>query len=124
MFAAKVSLANVDHLVVAPTDVWVIDSKAYRGRIKLLGDRLWYGKTCLDDEVVPTVGWTAERAAQSLGGILLASGLEVRPLLCIHGATLPCLPLRWRGVVMTTPLRCSDTWRPASLPSPSNSWPR
>ena len=41
--------ANIDHLLIGP-GVHVIDSKACRGRIKLLGDgRLWYGRTCLDE---------------------------------------------------------------------------
>jgi hypothetical protein len=28
--------ANVDHLVVAPTGVWVVDSKHYRGRVEVV----------------------------------------------------------------------------------------
>lgn len=88
--------ANIDHLVIGPPGVWVIDSKAYAGRIKVLGDgRLWYGKTCLD-EVLRVVRWGAERVAASLG-------VRVASVLCIHGARLPRDQLRWDGVLLTGP---------------------
>ncbi len=96
------SPANLDHLVIGP-GVVVIDSKSYRGRIKLLGNgRLWYGRTCLDD-VLSVVRWMADKVAEVLTAELAAAGCNVRAILCIHGAELPRSPLHFDGVVLTTP---------------------
>lgn len=101
--------ANLDHLVLGPGGVWVVDSKAYRrARIKVLGDgRLWYGKWCLDD-VLGVVRWAAERVTDVLA-------VAASPVLCIHGARLPREPLRWDGVVLASPA----TLLPALMPSPA-----
>ena len=94
--------ANVDHLLIGP-GVHVVDSKAYRGRIKLLGDgRLWYGRTCLD-EVLRIVRWAAAEVADVLGPDLAVAGLDVHATLCVHGVRLPCSPLCFEGVTLTTP---------------------
>lgn len=94
--------ANIDHLLIGP-GVHVIDSKAYQGRIKLLGDgRLWYGRTCLD-EVLHIVRWAAAEVADVLGTQLAATGLEVHAALCVHGARLPRSPLYFEGVTLATP---------------------
>lgn len=96
------SPANLDHLVIGP-GVVVVDSKAYRGRIKLLGDgRLWYGRTCMD-EVLNVVRWIADEVADILAAELAAAGCDVRALFCIHGAELPRSPLHFDGAVLTTP---------------------
>lgn len=109
------SRANVDHLVIGP-GVQVIDSKAYRGRIKLLGDgRLWYGRTCMD-EVLNVVRWIADEVADVLAAELAAAGCGVHALLCIHGAELPRSPLHFDGAVLTTPetlLKCVLGTEPA-----------
>lgn len=96
------SPANLDHLVIGP-GVVVIDSKAYRGRIKLLGDgRLWYGRTCMD-EVLNVLRWIADEVADVLADELAAAGCGVHALLCIHGAELPRSPLHFDGAVLATP---------------------
>ncbi|HUP70334.1 MAG TPA: nuclease-related domain-containing protein [Acidimicrobiales bacterium] len=96
------SPANLDHLVIGP-GVVVVDSKAYRGRIKLLGDgRLWYGRTCMD-EVLNVVRWIADEVTDVLAAELAAAGCHVHALLCIHGALLPRSPLPFDGVVLSTP---------------------
>lgn len=88
--------ANIDHLLVGPSHVWVVDSKAYQGRIKVLGDgHLWYGTTCLDD-VLGVVRWAAGRVGEALQ-------VQVAAALCIHGARLPRDPLYWNGVVLSGP---------------------
>lgn len=89
--------ANLDHLVIGPGGVWVVDSKAYlRNRIKVLGDgRLWYGRWCLDD-VLDVVRWAAERVSDVLA-------VAASPVLCVHGARLPRDPLGWDGVVLASP---------------------
>lgn len=110
--------ANIDHLLIGP-GVHVIDSKAYRGRIKLLGDgRLWYGRTCLD-EVLRIVRWAAAEVADVLGAQLAATGLDVHAALCVHGVRLPRSPLRFEGVTLATPDTLVETLvgaEPAFLP--------
>ena len=87
--------ANIDHLLIGPGGVWVVDTKAYAGRIKVLGDgRLWYGKTCLD-EVLRVLRWAADLVGEALD-------VPVASALCIHGARLPRDPLRWDGAVLAT----------------------
>lgn len=94
--------ANIDHLLIGP-GVHVIDSKAYRGRIKLLGDgRLWYGRTCLD-EVLRIVRWAAAEVADALSAELAVAGLDVNATLCVHGTRLPRSPLCFEGVTLATP---------------------
>jgi hypothetical protein len=93
--------ANIDHLLIG-SGVHVIDSKAYRGRIKLLGDgRLWYGRKCLD-EVLRIVRWAADEVAHVLGAQLTVAGLDVHAALCVHGVRLPRSPLRFEGVTLAT----------------------
>ncbi|HEY5985606.1 MAG TPA: nuclease-related domain-containing protein [Streptosporangiaceae bacterium] len=82
------SPANVDHLVIGPTGVFVIDSKFYRGAVRVgLDGRLWYGGRSLD-RVLGTLWWEAQQVAEALAG-----GPEIRvyPVLCMHEARLPWL---------------------------------
>jgi hypothetical protein len=82
------SPANVDHLVIGPTGVFVIDSKLYRGTVRVGPDgRLWYGGRSLD-RVLGTLWWEAQQVAEAFAG-----GREIRiyPVLCMHEARLPWL---------------------------------
>jgi hypothetical protein len=52
------SPANIDHLVVGPTGVFVVDSKAYTGTLTAGGDTLWRGRYPIRREVPwPTASW-------------------------------------------------------------------
>jgi hypothetical protein len=79
------SRANLDHLVIGPGGVFVIDSKQYWGRLQLdLSGRLWHG--CYP--LAPTlhaVSWEADQAAQ----VLPDPGVAVVPILAVHGAQVP-----------------------------------
>jgi hypothetical protein len=58
------SRANLDHLMIGPGGVFVIDSKQYRGRLQLdPSGRLWHGRYPLD-HTVQAVSWEADQAAQ------------------------------------------------------------
>lgn len=82
------SPANVDHLVVGPTGVFVIDSKFYRGVVRMgLDGRLWYGGRSLD-RVLGTLWWEAQQVAEALAG---GPEIHVFPVLCMHEARLPWL---------------------------------
>jgi hypothetical protein len=79
------SRANVDHLVIGPTGVWVVDSKSYRARIRVRRGAAWAG-----EHEVPTAAahWEAERVS----GLM---GVPVGAIVAVHGEGL-----RRRGVVV------------------------
>ena len=57
------SPANLDHLMIGPGGVFVIDSKYYRGRLQLdASGRLWHGRYPLT-AVLRAVSFEADRAA-------------------------------------------------------------
>ena len=69
------SRANIDHLVIGPTGVWVVDTKATRTRIRSRRRSVRFGDRKLDSD--PT-RWEAEVASQLLG-------VSVRPIIAVHG---------------------------------------
>lgn len=69
------SRANIDHLVVGPTGVWVVDSKTTRGRVRFGWRSVRLGSRKLDPAVTR---WEAEVVADRLG-------VPVRPIISVHG---------------------------------------
>jgi Nuclease-related domain len=87
------SLANLDHLVLGPSGVFVIDSKQWTGQVHQSSDGLiWHDHYRLDRTLV-TIGWQAE----TLGRLL---GVPVAPLVCVHGAHIQGGGLRAQGVAI------------------------
>jgi hypothetical protein len=85
------SRANIDHLVIGPGGVFVIDSKQYRGRLRLdSSGRLWHGGYPFAP-ALRAVDFEADRAAQ----VLVDPGVVVVPIVAVHGAQVP-----WGKVVM------------------------
>ena len=85
------SRANLDHLVIGPAGVFVIDSKQYRGRLQLdSSGRLWHGYYPLAP-ALEAVSFEADRAAQVLPDL----GVAVVPIVAVHGAQVP-----WSKVVI------------------------
>jgi hypothetical protein len=79
------SRANVDHLVIGPGGVFVIDSKQYRGRLQLdPSGRLWHGRHALAP-ALRAVSFEADQAAQ----VLPDPGVAVVPIVAVHGAQVP-----------------------------------
>jgi hypothetical protein len=71
--------ANVDHLVIGPTGVFVIDSKQWTGQVRQSPDGLvWHNHYPLE-RTLDTVRWEA----QAVGRLL---GTPAAALLCVHGA--------------------------------------
>jgi hypothetical protein len=71
--------ANVDHLVIGPTGVFVIDSKQWTGSVHKGADGLvWHNHYRLD-RTLETVRWEAETIGRMLG-------TRAAALLCVHGA--------------------------------------
>jgi hypothetical protein len=85
------SPANLDHLVIGPGGVFVIDSKQYRGRLQLdPTGRLRHGRSPLAP-ALRAVGFEADQAAQ----VLPDPGVAVVPIVAVHGAQVP-----WGKVVV------------------------
>jgi hypothetical protein len=85
------SRANLDHLVIGPGGVFVIDSKQYRGRLQLdPAGRLWHGHYPLDP-TLRAVEFEADQAAR----VLPDPGVAVVPVVAVHGAQVP-----WGKVVV------------------------
>jgi len=82
------SRANVDHLVIGPTGVWVVDTKAYRARLEARWRSVLVGSVPLS---TAAVRWEAERVS----GVL---GVEARPIVAVHGRGLPRRGRRCSGV--------------------------
>jgi hypothetical protein len=85
------SQANIDHLVIGPGGVFVIDSKQYRGRLQLdPSGRLWHGRYPLAP-ALRTVSFEADQAAL----LVTDPDVVVVPVMAVHGAQVP-----WGKVVV------------------------
>jgi hypothetical protein len=87
------SPANIDHLVVGPSGVFVIDSKHWTGQVHQSADGLiWHNHYRLD-RALATIGWQALTVGRLLS-------IPVAPLLCVHGAHVQGDGLRAQGVAI------------------------
>jgi Nuclease-related domain len=101
------SRANLDHLVIGPGGVFVIDSKHYRGRLKLdPSGRLWHGRYPLAP-ALRAVSWEADRAAQ----VLPDPGVAVLPVVAVHGAQVPWGKVVTEGVPVVAARRLPSMLR-------------
>ncbi|HEX4818143.1 MAG TPA: nuclease-related domain-containing protein [Nonomuraea sp.] len=103
--AVPYSRANIDHLVIGPTGVFVVDSKKWdrRTTIRPGGGTLWVGRTPID-KIVRSVVFEARAAGEALRR---ATGqpVDVVAVVAVHGGRLP----RWGAINAggTTILRAS-----------------
>jgi hypothetical protein len=87
------SRANGDHLLIGPPGVFLVDSKAWHGRITQAVDgSAWHNGHL--DQTLATVRWEAEQLGRALGAPVL-------PLLCIHNTRILGTRSMW------TTCRCS-----------------
>jgi hypothetical protein len=87
------SPANVDHLVIGPSGVFVIDSKQWSGSVHQGADGLvWHNHYRLD-RTLETVRWEAETVGRLLG-------TRAAALLCVHGAHVHGGGLHVQGVAI------------------------
>lgn len=91
------SKANIDHLVIGPTGVFVVDSKNYKWKItENKAGELWSGKYPMT-RAIETLNWEGTKVAEALGGF------EVGAILCVHGAELPRRNIVKNGVMLAGP---------------------
>jgi hypothetical protein len=87
------SPANLDHVVVGPSGVFVIDSKQWIGQVHQSSDGLiWHNHYRLD-HTLTTIRWQVD----TLGRLL---GVAVAPLVCVHGAHIQHGGLHAQGVAI------------------------
>jgi hypothetical protein len=90
------SKANIDHIAVGPSGVFVIETKNIAGRMRIDGpDMRIAGRRV---RAVEEVRREASAVANALGARLEAHGLSVVPVICAHRAELPIFTNRVDGV--------------------------
>jgi hypothetical protein len=90
------SSANIDHLVIGPGGVVVIDSKRYWGRLRLDRDGMvWQGRHLLVS-ALRKVLWQADQADDVLG----IADLRVGAIIAVHGTSMPYLCGASRSIVI------------------------
>src|SRR5512132_1182101 len=87
------SPANIDHVVIGPSGLFVIDSKQWTGSVQQSADGLLWHNHYRLDRTLATIRWQA----LTLGRLL---GVPVAPLLCVHGAHVQGGGLRAQGVAI------------------------
>jgi hypothetical protein len=98
------SQANIDHLVIGPGGVLVIDSKQYRGRLWLDADGLlWHGRHLLIS-TLRRVLWEADQADEVLG----VAEVQVAAIMAVHGAAVPWGRVDTDGVTVIPVRRLPD----------------
>ncbi len=105
--------ANLDHLVVVPAGVWVVDTKHYRGRLERREPAGWFvGRPRLvvagrDKSALVA----AARRQQAMVAEALGAGTPVRAALCFTGIEhrLWARPFLLDGVLVTWPRALART---------------
>lgn len=102
--------ANIDHLAVTPSGIWVIDAKHYRGEVARRTVGGWFSR-----DVRLYVGWRdrtdlVRKMATQVDAVRNAlavdrAGVPVRPMLCFVNGDWPLLagPFELGGVLVTWP---------------------
>jgi hypothetical protein len=95
------SRANIDHLVIGPTGVWVVDTKTFRGRVEVRWGRARVGGLPLS---VAAARWEAEVVSDRLS-------VPARPVIALHGPVLPRRATRCEGVPVVAAARLTRRLR-------------
>jgi hypothetical protein len=98
------SKANIDHLVIGPGGVVVIDTKQYRGRLWLDASGLLWGGRQLLSMTLRKVLWEADQADELLG----VADVQVAPIIAVHGARVPWGCLQADGVTIAPARQAPD----------------
>jgi hypothetical protein len=101
------SAANIDHLVIGPGGVAVVDSKQYRGRLRLdTNALLWHGRHLLT-MTLRAARWEADQADEVLG----VADVRVAAVVAVHGARVPWGRVMVNGVTVAPADRVPDLLR-------------
>jgi Nuclease-related domain len=98
------STANIDHLVIGPGGVLAVDSKQYRGRLRLdANGMVWHGRHLLVSALRTTL-----READQADEVLGIADIQVAAIVAVHGASIPWGALRADGVTIVPARRLPD----------------
>jgi hypothetical protein len=114
------SRANLDHLLIGPGGVFVVDSKQYSGRLQLGADgTLWHGRYPLT-LTLRAVRFEADCATAVLG----VPAVEAVPVVAVHGAPVPWGSLQVDAVTVVAAGQLTDLLRarPAILHAHKVAW--
>ena len=112
---------NIDHLVIAPNGVWVVDAKNYNGRVEqrdvggwLTTDKQLYVNGRNQTKLITGLTWQVQAVKAALAPI----GFEqtpVHPVLCFVSSewALFAKPFRLDGTLVTWPTRLLEEIRTA-----------
>ena len=103
------SRANIDHLVIGPTGLWVVDTKAFRGSVKARWGRVRVGGVPLS---TASVRWEAEVVSDRLA-------VPARPVIALHARGLPRRARRCDGVSVVAATRLTRRLRRGALLRPT-----
>jgi hypothetical protein len=93
--------ANIDHIVIGPPGVFVVETKSYSGSLQIRRDEIFVAgrrKNGWIDEV----GREAAAVTGALSEELAAYGWTVTPVIVVHRADLPWFKDRVRGVLLVS----------------------
>lgn len=114
------SRANIDHVVIGPSGVFVIETKSFGGKLQIRGGDVYVAgrrKTAMLDEVRREVAVVASILADDLERL----GIEVTPLICVHRAELPFFRSKAQDIAILSPKAVVNRLRKAeALMSPSD----
>jgi hypothetical protein len=101
--------ANIDHLVIGPGGVVVIDTKQYRGRLWLDADGLLWRGRHLVLAALRKVRWAADQADDVLGVVdVQILDVQILAIMAVHGAQVPWGQLTVDGVIIAPARRMPD----------------
>lgn len=90
--------ANIDHVVIGPTGVYIVETKHYSGRVVISRGAVLYNGRSMDRAVDQS--WREAAAVEAaLGERLRDLGVRVRPIVCIQGADLELEGWRVKPIV-------------------------
>ena len=92
------SPANIDHIVIGPPGVAIVETKSYSGRLRVRGDDVYVAGRRKTLSTVEEARREAVAVNVALAGQLERRGLKVRPILCVHRADLPLFGASPAGV--------------------------
>lgn len=81
------SKANVDHIVIGPTGVFVVETKNVAGDLRVRGDEVRIGGRRI--AIVEEVGREVDATWNAVASVLAPKGLPVIAVVCAHRADLP-----------------------------------
>lgn len=91
------SRANIDHIVIGPPGIFVVETKSYQGSLQIRGDEIFVAGR-RKNGWIPEVQREAAAAETALADEIAAHGWTVTPVICVHRADLPWFRSEVQGI--------------------------